>query len=381
MDDRAVLGAADLPDGELAVLVARALGRDPSEVELLESTAAVAPYDLDALTTAGRYWVRGRAGTPDGEEPFSFFVKVVQSFARSSVFPHVPPEIRDVALAQLPWQIEPLVYRSDLGDRLPDGLSMPAAHAVVDLDDESAALWLEEVRPLRDAWDDDRFARVAHLLGRLAASARVRPAARAGRGAAQQLVRHYAEGRVAHQLVPALRDDELWGHPLVAASFDAALRADLLAAVEHLDAVVDELERAPVGTLHGDACTRNVLVRCESQELVLIDFGFWGEGPVGFDLGQLLLGEVQLGERPAADLPRLEQVCLPAYVDGLHAEGWSTDLPTVRRSHALQMLLFGALSSLPLEHLGGPPTPERLRVARERAAGARFVLDLVEATA
>lgn len=73
-------------------------------------------------------------------------------------------------------------------------------------------------------------------------------------------------------------------------------------------------------------------------------------------------------------------MCLPAYVDGLHCEGFVVDLAVVRRAHALQMLLFGALSSVPIEHLGGPPSSELVRVVRERAAGARFVLDLVAAT-
>jgi hypothetical protein len=332
MHERSALGAADVSDGELAVLVARALGCAPTEVDVVASTATVAPYDLEAPPTGGRYWVRGRARTPCGERSFSFFVKVVQTWARSPFFAYVPEQMREAALASLPWDVEPRIYRSDLGERLPDGLSMPAAYAVADLDEESAALWLEEVRPLRNVWDEARFARVAFLLGRLAGSPLVRPTARAARRGGERLVRAYAEGRVAQQLLPALRSDVVWSHPLVAGAF-APLRADLLGAADRLDAVVRELESLPAATLHGDACTRNVLVRCETQELVLIDFGFWGEGPVGFDLGQLLWGEVQMGERPASDLPRLEAACLPAYADGLHAEGsTSTCRPSVART-------------------------------------------------
>lgn len=253
MHDRSALGTADVPDTALTTMVAGALGFAPDEVALLGSTAEIAPYDLPALTTAGRFWVRGRARTPAGERPFSFFVKVVQSWARSPMFASVPEDHREAALASLPWQVEPLVYRSDLAARLPDGLSMPTAHAVVDLDEQSAALWLEEVRPLRCTWDRARFARVAFLLGRLAASAQVRPTARAARRGQQHLVRGYAEGRVAHQVLPALRSDELWAHPLVAGAFGPALRADLLAVGDRLAEVVDELEAGPQGTLPTDS--------------------------------------------------------------------------------------------------------------------------------
>ena len=53
----------------------------------------------------------------------------------------------------------------------------------------------------------------------------------------------------------------------------------------------------------------------------------------------------------------------------------------VERGHALQMLLFSALPSLPFELLDGPPTPAAIEIARQRAAAARFVLDLVATTA
>jgi hypothetical protein len=113
---------------------------------------------------------------------------------------------------------------------------------------------------------------------------------------------------------------------------------------------------------------------------VLVDFGFWGPQAYGFDLGQLLLGEVQLGERPAAALADDERACLASFVDGLRAEGCEVDAAVVRRGLALQMLLFSALPSLPFELLDAPPTPAAIEISRQRAAAARFVLDLVAAT-
>jgi Phosphotransferase enzyme family len=379
MHDRKLLGPADVSDEHLAALVAESL--NVSDVQLLSSHAEVAVYDLDALTTGGRYWVRGQARVGQEELPFAFFVKVVQSWSRSPIFAFVPEDVRAAALAMIPWESEPRVYRSDLADRLPDGLTMPSAHAVIDLDIESAALWLEAIDTVPVSWDVERLARAAYLLGRLAASPEVRPLARIADPAGNRTIRAYAEGRVAYQIAPALRSDDLWRHPLIAGAFDDQLRDDLLRALDGLPTIVEELETMPVATSHGDACTRNLLVTDADDNLVLIDYGFWGEAPVGFDLSQLILGEVQMGERPADCLPAMEDACLPAYVRGLHDEGLDLATDLVRRSHALSMLLFSGVSAPPLEHLDAAPTPELRRLAAERARSARFILDLCTTTA
>ena len=377
---RDVLGAAAVDDDVLADLVAAQLGVD--EVGLASVTAEVAPYDLDALTTAGRYWVHGTATTPDGPgRPYRFFVKVVQSWERSPVFAMVPEAMRAEALAMIPWEREPAVYRSDLGDRLPAGLTMPAARRVADVDDRSAAVWLDAVDVQTVRWDVPRFERAAHLLGRLAASPRVAPLAAIGE--TPQLHRRYAAGRVAGQVLPALLDDGLWRHPVLAAGFDTDVRDRLRDAAARLPGFLDELDTAALGTSHGDACPRNLLVRrgcLDDGSFVLIDFGFWGRAPLGFDLSQLLLGEVQTGERAASDLPGLEAAIVPAYVAGLAAEGTDVDLAVVHRTHALLALLFNGLSAMPFELLAGPPDDEAVRVTRERCGMARFLLDLEEST-
>ena len=374
---RELLGPADVIDADLESFVAAVLAESP--VTVLDCWAEVAEYDLVAITTAGRFWVRGTAATPTGCRSFGFFVKVVQSWGRSPLIEQVPAQIRDVALASVPWRTEPDIYRSDLSTLLPDGLTMPRAHAVLDLDEESAAIWLEEVPTVAHEWDAPRFARAAFLLGRLAASERVSPvAALVPRRPAH---RHYAEGRLAHQVLPLLRSD-IWAHPLVSSTFDADLRASLRDAAAAMPGYLDELDAVPLGTAHGDACPRNLLVtRADADGFVLIDYGFWGTAPVGFDLGQLLLGEIQTGERPSKELAGLHAACLPAYVDGLRAEGLDVDEATVARANALLMLEFFALSAIPFEALGGEITPQVHHVAGERAQAARFVLELVHATA
>jgi hypothetical protein len=271
-----------------------------------------------------------------------------------------------------------MAYSSDLGDRLPDGLSMPRALAVRELDSESAVLWLERVDHLDPTWTLDRYAGAAYLMGRFAANPRVHETARAT-VTSQQRLRAYVEGRVRHNVLPVLRDEATWSHPLVAGRYDD-VREPLLAHADRLCDIAEELFALPVAAGHGDACSRNLLVPREGPGFVLIDYGFWGELSIGFDLSQLLLGEVFPGERPATDLPALEAACFPAYVEGLRAEGCDVPMEQVRWAHALAILLFSGISALPIEHLHKEPTGELHRISAERAVGARWILYLVAST-
>lgn len=378
MHDRSILGPADVTDDQLTALVAELLRRDVGEVRVLDSVAHPVDYDLTAITTAGRFWVRGTARVGAEDVPFGFFVKHVQSWGRSPLMAEVPAHLRAFAEAGVPWRTEPLVYRSDLDDRLPAGLRMARALGVFDLDELSASVWLEVVDAVPVTWNSARFRRAAGLLGRLAASERVRE--RAGVGRFPWSVRDYLEGRLTHQVLPMLRSEEIWQHPLVAGAFDDELRGRMRRAADRVDDLVDELASMPLATGHGDACPNNLLVTAGGDGFVLIDYGFWGELPVGFDLGQLLVGDVQLGRGPAAGLAEVERVIVPAYVEGLHAEGWDLDEAVVRRAHALHLMTFTGLSCLPFEHLGKELTPPLRRLAAERAAVARFSLDLLERT-
>lgn len=134
------------------------------------------------------------------------------------------------------------------------------------------------------------------------------------------------------------------------------------------------------GTAHGDACPNNLLVTAEHDGFVLIDYGFWTEAPIGMDLAQLLVGDIQLGRRSASTLQATDDAIIAAYMTGLRLEGDTTTEATVRRAHAIQLMLFTGLSSLPFDRLGEEPTPALQSMAAELASIARFSLDLLDQT-
>ena len=306
----------------------------------------------------------------------------MQSWSRSPFFQFVPQELRARAATSVPWRTEPLVYGSDLHRRLPPGLTMPVALHVALLDETSAAIWLPALDVVDHHWGTADFARAAHLLGRLAGSPAVAELAQLGDAdGGPRTVRTYADGRLAMQVAPALRSEELWQAPWVADAFDADLRARLLAALDAVPSFVDEVEAGLEGTAHGDACPNNLLRTTGSDDLTLIDFGFFSRQCVGFDLGQLLVGDVQIGRRDAATLPETESACLPAYVEGLRAEGVAVDAadggagarPAPARVQRAVRPADGPAGS-------GADAAALAHDARERAAISRFCLDLVATT-
>jgi hypothetical protein len=376
MGTRDELGAADVTDAGLAAMVADLLHED--EAELLDSRVDPVDYEQQTITTGGRWWVSGHASTGCAKVPFRFFVKQVQSWERSPFFQFVPEEYREMAVAGVPWKTEAEVYRSDLAARLPDGLSVPRALGVFDLDATSSSIWLEEVPARVARWDVRRYERAAYLLGRFAGSPALAPLA--GLRHIEWTMNTYVTGRLAVQVVPLLMSDEVWQHPLCAA-FDDELRARLRTAATESVALAAEADALPYLLSHGDACPNNLLAAEQDDDFVMIDFGFWGGAPVGFDLSQLLVGDIQIGRRRADGLAELDEAIVTAYVAGLRAEGCDIPEVDVRRGHALCLMIMTGLSTVPFDLFESPITPETQRIAADRATLARHALDLLESTA
>jgi hypothetical protein len=182
--------------------------------------------------------------------------------------------------------------------------------------------------------------------------------------------------------IPALRSDEAWRHPLMAAlaGTDPGLRGDLMDLADEAPSMVDALERLPQAIAHGDACPQNLLPDpLRADGLVAIDWGFTSLAPLGYDLGQLLVGRAESGDLDAADLPRIHDAILPAYVEGLLEEQADLEPGDVRRGFIGGVLLRSAFSALPLDRLRGPATDDDAAVFARRGRYARQLLDLRQA--
>ncbi len=149
--------------------------------------------------------------------------------------------------------------------------------------------------------------------------------------------------------------------------------------------MLDRLDTYVQTIPHGDASPQNLLVPREDPEtFVVIDLSFRTPHALGFDLGQLLVGLVHAGEVPAAMLGQIATLIVPAYLDGLAAEGITGIDDAVRDAYATSALLRSGFDSF-LYDLIGSEDPGDRHTFDERVALCAFLArqydDTVAATA
>ncbi len=348
-------------DVEVTTLVAEALGRDGGEAAF-----EVVAYTFGSPATGGLYRLSG--------EGWSLFCKVLQHPKHWPLLPMLPPEAQAGFLEGFPWRVELDLWEPAVLDSLPDGMRPPALHRVVDLGDDRLAVWMEDVVECVEPWDLDRYVRAARALGRW--NARSRTPELLGDLPPGFALRMYAETAIGLRGLAPLTDDALWSHPWLADH--VALRMRLRALGDRIPELLDRLDDLPQAMPHGDASPQNLLVPVGAPTtFVVIDLGMRTPHAMGFDLGQLLVGLVHAGAVPAADLPAIAARIVPAYVDGLRAEGDATSEADVREGFVISALLRSGFDSF-LYDLIGQPSDENAHTFAERVALCRFLAEQLE---
>lgn len=194
-----------------ASAVGRVLGAAAPSTEIAEW--AVIPDEYPAMTPSTASLERVVATTTDGRQ-ISVFAKTLQSIRHSPAFETIPDAFREAAVAGFPWHLEADVYASGLLADLPDGLRSPRLLLIEELGDDRTRLWIEDVAAPPAAWDLARYQIAARALGRLAGRF---PAA----GLPAELpplgmgLRAFFRLRIESTVLPPLRGDQTWGHPLM----------------------------------------------------------------------------------------------------------------------------------------------------------------------
>lgn len=350
-------------------LVVSATGQHPLAAD---TRLATVNHSMGSPATGGVYRVRGTS--VDGV-PWSLFCKLLQHVRHWPDLRLLPPPVAADFAESFPWRSEldlwdPLVQAS-----LPEGLRSPALARVVELADDRVAVWQEDIVQRESAWTDARFARAAHLLGRWNARSAAPEVLGVSEFPPGYALRMYAERAVvARGLVP-LRDEQLWGHPWLAGHHDLAARLTGLG--DRIPTMLDRLDTFTQALPHGDASPQNLLVPADDPaELVAIDVSFRSPHALGFDLGQLLVGLVHADVVPASRMPAIRAAIVPAYVEGLAAEGLTTGLDEVPEAFATSVLLRSGFDGFLYDELAhASPTDPPTASFTQRIEMTRFLVD------
>ncbi|WP_325005049.1 hypothetical protein [Intrasporangium sp.] len=340
-------------------------------------------YDFGSPSTGGLWQalVPSRRGNPG-----TYYIKLKRHprhWPRLRLLPEGPAQ---EAVLRLPWRHRLDMYLAGIEGVLPEGMRAPALYHFEVFDDEHVGAWWELVRDRGGRWSADELGRAAYLLGRLAARRRegaevnnLLPAYCHDPDGSS--LRSFVEHQVLAEQVPQLRDDRIWHHPVVEAAVsdtgDARLRGHLLDLVEAIPLVLERLEEAPRTYAHGDAATRNLLRPPDEPDVTVVTgWGFASLLPVGFDLGQLLVGQAEDGFVDPAELPRLAAVVCDGYRAGLDAEGYAVNARSVTHGFLGSLLLRSAFGQLPVETLSQAPTAAAARLVRHRLELTRAIVEL-----
>lgn len=357
---------------------------DPRLVERAADLSGVAPdrvvvraldYDAGSPATGG-LWCVGAGET-------TYFTKLLR---HPRLWPHLsllPEPARHDFLTLFPWRFELDMALSPIASLLPEGLRAARLEHHEVLDDDHVLTWWEWIEQRPETWSDADYARAAYALGRLAARRAAGTEAATtteivpGLGACGSL-RYLFDNRVRTYDTGLLTDPGFWAHPVVASALrdvdDPRLPDDLAHGVHTAPEVFDRLIALPLTLAHGDASIQNLLITPD-DDLVVIDWGFGGLLPVGFDLGQLLVGGAHAGLVDPEALPALHEVIVVAYLDGLAAEGHPATRDDVLLGHLGGLWVRSAFTALPYDALDGDPDDGAARM-RERLRLSRALLDL-----
>lgn len=345
---------ATLPPAELRALAETVSGTLMPDLQV---SATPLGYDWGSPVTAGLWRVEVTSPDRGGAPGCTFFVKLLH---HTRLWPGLRWLPDDAARAEFidfyPWQYELDIYQSGIGSVLPDGMRTPQLHYVSRPDADHMSLWWDFVHERADTWTLADYRLAARLLGQLAArrqaGAQVNealPAVARNAHDGGSALRFYASRRVFGGMLPVLQSGQVWQHPVLQEALrltgDQQLPADIVALGARLPQVL--------GTLL----------------------------PVGFDLGQLLVGLAHADQTDPAAISAIDAEIFPAYLAGLAAEDYKVDPAQVRAGYLGSLAARSALCAIPFEALeNAVPGQQTAAMFAGRMELTRLMLDMTAET-
>jgi hypothetical protein len=226
-------------------------------------------------------------------------------------------------------------YQSGWLDDLPGGLAAPRCYDVIEYQDGTCWIWLEDVTDEIGArWPIEHYGLVARHAGQFNGAYLVDRALPSSPWLCSGWLRHNTESCASS--LPLLRDS-LDNNALIRRWLSGDARDSYFRLWEERGVYLDALDRLSQTLCHFDIFRRNLFARKtadDDDQTVVIDWAFAGRGALGEELVPLILGSVMLYEVGLDEAQALEEIAFEGYLEGLREAGWRGDPRQVRLGYA-----------------------------------------------
>ena len=225
-------------------------------------------------------------------------------------------------------------YQSGLLADLPGSLAAPRCFDVIEHEDGSCWIWLEDVEDqVGSHWPLEQYGLVARHLGQFNGAYLVDRPLPSWPWLSSRWLRQVIESSTS--ALPLLRDS--LDHALIRRWLpgDAADRYFRL--WEERGVYLDALDRLPQTLCHFDIFRRNLFARQTAggnHQTVAVDWAYAGKGALGEELAPLILASVVFLEVGLDEAQALEEIAFEGYLQGLREAGWGGDPRQVRLGYA-----------------------------------------------
>jgi hypothetical protein len=231
-------------------------------------------------------------------------------------------------------------YQSGLLDDLPGRLAAPRCFGVVERQDGTCWVWLEDVgEEIGSQWPLEHFGVVARHAGQFNGAYLVERPLPSWPWLSSGWLRGYIALSV--PAIPLIRNS--LDHPLVRRAWPDDASARFFRMWEERDLYLDALDRLPQTLCHLDLFRRNLFARKTADgddQTVVIDWAFAGRGAIGAELVPLVLASFAFFEIDLDQTQRLEDIVSEGYLEGLRDAGWRGDPRQVRLGYTAASLRF-----------------------------------------
>lgn len=276
--------------------------------------------------SVGIFRVQGIASDNHSEKAWSVILKVIQSPENIGIKDMGGGE--DVTHWNY-WKREPLVYRSGILDKLPEGLAAPRCYGVDELPGEVSYLWLEDIQDIyQGTWSLQRFSLTAYHLGRLNGMYSSKSSHLNYPWLGKDINRQWLQMFV-NSKIP-------FNHPLLLSRYPEPDKNPFIQLLLQNERFLGKLDSLPITLSHGDTYPTNFMSRIDlfgREQTVALDWALLGLQPLGADLDQVVLGTINNLE--GTHQSEIIDTLFEAYVQGLQDEGCNLDAELVRYSFVL----------------------------------------------